>query len=109
MNRTLSQVQNWIELAQKAGWCVTRMAKNCGVSVRGLQRYFHQKMGQSPKAWLIQRRQEWAKDLLENGCSVKETAIFLGYRYAHNLSREFKKFWGSSPSESIKRDEPVAF
>ena len=106
MNARLDRVQNWLELAEEAHWAVAVLAKRAGTSVRMLERYFRQNMGQSPKAWLVEQRQRHAMDLLHDGCSVKETGAQVGYRYAQHFSREFKAYWGSCPSAHAASNKP---
>ncbi len=99
MNSRLNHVQDWLSLAKQANWSVTRFAKQCGVSVRTLERYFEETFRETPKAWLREQRQQLAIELLRDGNSVKETAAELGYNHATHFSREFKKFWSCSPIE----------
>ena len=98
MNSRLHQVQNWPELARQANWSVVLLAKNCRVSVRTLENYIHEKFGVCPLAWLFERRQQLALELLRDGSSVKETAMTLGYKYPTHFSRDFRKRWGQAPS-----------
>lgn len=99
MNTKLNHVQNWPELAEKANWSVSAIAKSCGVSLRTLERHFRKQLKISPKRWLAEERQRRALVLLNGGWSVKETATQLGYPYAHHLSREFKKRWNRCPTD----------
>ena len=102
MNTKLNNDPNWLELAQKTNWSVSGLAKACGVSVRTLELHFLKKLNCSPKAWLLQQRQQQALPLLRAGSSVKETAATLGYKSGYHLSRDFKKHWGYCPSQIDK-------
>jgi Helix-turn-helix domain/Cupin domain len=65
-----------------------------------LRHRFRKVFGISPQAMLIRLRIERAKDLLRNGnLTVKEIAQELGYSRQHDLSRAFRKYTGTSPSE----------
>ena len=99
MNERLHQIQNWPERAQVARWCANTLAKNCGVSLRTLERYFLKEMGKSPKAWLSEQRQQQAGKLMDNGSSVKAAAELLDFKHSNHLTNAFKKHWGSCPSE----------
>jgi transcriptional regulator GlxA family with amidase domain len=103
MNTRLSYIQNWSELAKEANWSVSELAKRCDVSTRTLDHYFKANMGQTPKKWLAESRQHQAINLLNRGHSVKEAAGALGYKYAPNFSRKFKKYWGFCPKDSLIR------
>jgi transcriptional regulator GlxA family with amidase domain len=99
MNTTLSKVQNWPELAQKADWKARNLARLCGVSLRSLEVWFLRTNAVSPKHWLCDQRRQRAIEFLKAGVSVKETASLLGYRYPHHLSRELKKNFGLNPTQ----------
>jgi len=100
MNTKLNHVNDWVQLAQKSNWSVTALAKLCRVSVRTLERHFVQTSNLKPKAWMAEMRQKQALELLRDGSSVKETAAWLGYSHNTHFSREFKKVWGFSPSQT---------
>jgi len=95
----LQRVENWISLARLANWSATKLAKDCNVSMSTLKRFFLRRMGKTPKAWLTEQRQYQAKAAIECGLSVKESAFQLGYQHPTQFSRDFKKFWGRSPSD----------
>lgn len=96
----LDNIENWPELVEKSNWSVAELATICGVTVRTLQRYIRSKFGRTPKAFIIGQRQKRALDLAtEKGMSVKELAWHLQFKYATHFSREFKKYWGCSPTD----------
>jgi AraC-like DNA-binding protein len=99
MNSLLHHIQNWPERGRQANWCAATLAKNCGVSLRTLERFCLKEMGKSPKAWLSEQRQQQAAKLLHDGCSVKETAGNLDYKHSTHLSRDYKGHWGCCPTE----------
>ena len=73
---------------------------------RGLERHFLETHGQKPKAWLAEQRQKQAFELLCDGSTiVKETAAVLGCRYTEHFSRDFKAYWGYSPTGRCNRCE----
>ncbi|HWY29504.1 MAG TPA: helix-turn-helix transcriptional regulator [Candidatus Acidoferrum sp.] len=92
MNTKLNCVENWPELAKQANWTVGKLAKQCKVSPRTLERFFLKNMVKSPKTWLLEQRQQQAGNLLHNGYSVKELASILGYKYPSHFSLEFKRY-----------------
>jgi len=98
MNPKLKNIQNWPELAQQAKWSASALARQCGVSVRTLERFFLKKNGKSPKTWLLEQRQQQANLLLRDGSSVKETADCLSYKHPNHLTNAFKKHWGYCPT-----------
>jgi len=96
--KSLAQIQNCPERAQHAKWSASVLAKQCGVSVDTLRRYFLKRKGKTTRAWLAEMRQLQAVELLRDGSSTKETANYLGYKQQTNFTRKFKEFWGNCPS-----------
>jgi transcriptional regulator GlxA family with amidase domain len=99
MGSRLDQIQNWPELARLAGYSASKLAKNCDVSLRTLQRFFPDKMGKTPKAWLAEQRQLDAVEVLKKCSCVKQAASNLGYKHTHHFSRDFKDYWGYCPTQ----------
>jgi transcriptional regulator GlxA family with amidase domain len=94
----LKHIQNWPELAREAKWSASKLAKQCGVSVRTIHRYFLKYVGKNTKTWLAEQRQHYALELLRDGTSIKETASCLGYKQQTNFSRQYKSQMGACPS-----------
>lgn len=63
------------------------------------RRLFKEHMGMSPVQYLIDLRMTRAKELLQMGFTVKETADKVGLQDQYYFSRLFKKTQGVSPSE----------
>jgi len=95
--------KNWGTLAERAKYTVAGLAKVCGWSVRQLQRNFRMIMRDRPKRALKALRLNAARTLLEDGVTVKAAAYSLGYARPEHLSRDFRKFYGLSPSELHKQ------
>jgi AraC-like DNA-binding protein len=98
MNTLFNHVQDWLALARQANWSVGKLAKLCNVSTRTLERQFLKNMGKTPRGWLSEQRQHQAMRFLQDGSSVKETAARLGYKYATNFTRKFKKHRSIHPT-----------
>jgi AraC-like DNA-binding protein len=98
MSKRLNPDQDWLPLAQRANWSVSKLAKLANVSTRTLERHFVKTMGKTPKVWLAAKRQKQALELLGDGTSVKQAASLLGYQHASTFTREFKKLSGLCPN-----------
>lgn len=73
-----------------------------------LRHRFRKLFGTSPQGMLIRLRMERAKELLRTSkLSVKEIAHELGYSRQHDLTRAFRKYSGTSPSEWKTRSNGV--
>lgn len=68
---------------------------------------FSQEVGVSPSTYIRERKLEEGKRMLSQlGASVTETAESLGFCDVSHFSRNFKQFYGISPSDLNHRDLP---
>lgn len=75
------------------------LAAQVGFNESYFSRYFKKHMGVSPKQYILKSRMEYAKNLLgENGLSVKETALTVGFTDQSAFSKTFKNMYGIAPS-----------
>ena len=78
---------------------VAALAAECGISEVYFRKIFLDKMGVSPKEYIIAMRMDYAKQLLAAGqLSVGEVATLCGYAEACHFSREFAARVGISPA-----------
>ncbi|NOU35983.1 MAG: helix-turn-helix domain-containing protein [Kiritimatiellaceae bacterium] len=75
-----------------------QLASTVGRSASFVAHHFEREFGQTPRQYILKRRMEEAKAMLENGRSVQETAEKLGFCDAFHLSKTFKRFWNKPPS-----------
>ena len=81
------------------------LASLCNISDVYFRKIFENKFGTSPKTYIIQRRIEYAKQLLESKqFSITEIALMCGYFEPCHFSREFSKHVGVSPLEYKKQN-----
>lgn len=79
---------------------VASLSELCGMSEVYFRKIFLHKFGRSPKEYLIEKRMEYAKQLLSSGqFDVSDVAELCGYAEPCHFSREFKKRVGVSPKE----------
>jgi AraC-like DNA-binding protein len=100
MRSRLNWIMDWKGLAGASRFCVKELSRQCGISVRQLERYFDQRMNQSPARWLSQLRQEQALRIIASGATMKEAANSLGYKHATHFSRAFKRHHGVPPTRA---------
>jgi AraC family transcriptional regulator len=74
------------------------LASTCELSVRHFARAFRQSTGQSPHRWLLERRVDRAKGLLElSAQSLGEIAAACGFANQSHFTRTFTRAMGISP------------
>lgn len=74
------------------------LASACGISVRHLARAFKATTGLPPHRWLLERRVDRAKELLEKtDDTLSDIALACGFADQSHLTRVFRSNSGSSP------------
>ncbi len=81
---------------------ISSLASLCGMSEVYFRKIFHHSFGISPKEYIIQKRMEYAKQLLELGeIEISNIAELCGYTEPCHFSREFKKRFGIPPKKHL--------
>ena len=104
MNGRLLRREQWDTLAKEANFKPAELAAVCSVSLRHLERFFHQHLCTTPRAWLRERQCFLAKQLILQGYSNKAVIAELKFASETHLCREFKKRFRVSP-QSFKPGE----
>ena len=77
---------------------LSRLAAECGLSVRHFARAFRRSTGMPPHRWLLNRRVERAKDLLRTrALSLADVGAFCGFADQSHFTRTFTAMVGVSP------------
>ena len=61
-------------------------------------RAFHRELGQTPHAYLVALRTQWAATMLQAGDSGAFAAASVGFADESHLARHFKKQYGHTPA-----------
>jgi AraC-like DNA-binding protein len=77
------------------------VARACGMSTSGVKQIFHRYTGQGIMRYFRDLKLKSAITLLNSGCSVKETALRLGFADQNYFSTYFKRMTGKSPRAYI--------
>jgi AraC-like DNA-binding protein len=88
-------------MARKASFRPAQMAFLSGRSLRQLQRFFHAKFDQTPRAWLRQLQCRLAKELLLQQYSIKEIVAELHFADQSQFCHEFKRIYKISPGSNL--------
>lgn len=85
---------------------VAEIAKKTAISESRLQEGFKQCFGKTVNTYIMERRMEMAKKLLETGnYSVDSTAWMVGYAHTGYFIRRFKEEYGMTPGEIKKTNK----
>ncbi len=97
MHSRLDRIEDWDEELRRANWNAAQLAQNCEVGEWELRHYVRVKFGPGLHDWIIGKRMKLA-GILVREMSVKQAALTLGYTQVSHFSRQFKAFYGISPS-----------
>ena len=77
---------------------LSRLATECGLSIRHFSRAFRQSFGVPPHRYLLKRRVERARELLERGSmSLLDIALACGFADQSHFTRVFRASCGITP------------
>lgn len=95
---SLAPLLEWATSHLDAGLTLDRLAERAGLSSRTLARRFTEQLGTSPGQWLLGRRLDAARILLERtDLPVEAIATRVGLASAVNLRRRFRAHFGTTP------------
>lgn len=95
---SLEPVMEWMEDRLDHDLTLAEIAERAATSVRTLNRTFRAQTGTTPLQWLIQRRLQRARELLETtDLSVEEIASRAGFGTAIGLRQHFRRVVGTTP------------
>jgi AraC-like DNA-binding protein len=98
----------WMHARYAEPFSVARLAEEVGMSVSAFHHRFKELMASSPVQYLKSVRLHKARALIVNeGAGAAMAAASVGYESASQFSREFKRFFGASPSEEARRVRAV--
>lgn len=69
-----------------------------GRSASFVAHHFASEFGKTPRQYILERKMEYARQLLEEGLQVQQTAERLGFYDAFHFSRQFRRYWKCPPS-----------
>jgi AraC-like DNA-binding protein len=84
------------------------IAQNVHMSVRAIQQGFRDELGTTPMLYLRNRRLERAHEdltdvIAQDGVTVTDIAARWGFNHLSNFAVLYKKRWGESPSDTLRR------
>ncbi len=99
----LDRIKDWPARAKAARYSVTALARQCDVSPRQLERFFHTRMTKAPHLWLHELRIQRALELVCDGTPLKQVAAELCYKATTYFAHDFKEFVGVTPGQYSRK------
>ncbi|WP_107660559.1 GlxA family transcriptional regulator [Nocardia suismassiliense] len=94
----LQPVLEWIEQNLERPLAQIEIARAAGMSVRSLQRHFHDQLGTTAQHWLLHARLDRARQLLETTeLPIDQVAEAAGFGTSMTLRRHFTREVGTAP------------
>ncbi|MDY5940627.1 MAG: AraC family transcriptional regulator [Eubacteriales bacterium] len=85
---------------------VEQLARQFHLNSNYITAVFKRKYGTTPKQYMLERKIECAKQLLQNrNCEIKEIAATLAFSSVYHFSNTFKRLTGMTPTE-YRRESP---
>lgn len=95
----LDIVKKYIDDHFTENFTLLDVAEHFFISYSHLSNVFHKTFGIPFQTYVISKRMNYAKELLQNpNLSIQEIAADVGYNNVFNFSRSFKNYFGVSPS-----------
>ena len=104
--KRIEETQEFIEDHLEAPLTLAEIAGASGLSRYHFLRVFKNEVGQTPFAYLSQRRVERARGLLRRGMPISQAAFAAGFADQAHLSRRFKQVVGVTPGEFVRGSAP---
>ncbi|MGQ4615645.1 AraC-like ligand-binding domain-containing protein [Nocardia sp. R7R-8] len=106
--RPVRRVVERIEASPELPFTIEELATDAGVTVRALQKGFHDLLGCSPMAYLREIRLNRAREALTDadpasGANVTDIALAWGFMHLGRFSVEYRRRFGESPSQTLRR------
>ena len=99
----VEQVIDYVQQHYTEKLTVGQIAAKLGLTRSYLTDLFHRKMGKSIQEYIIGFRILTAKQLMTEGCSVRQAAAQCGFNDYSYFTRRFTKETGVTPSQWLKR------
>ncbi len=97
-------IMQWMEQNYNQPLSLQEMAAYTGRSLSTFKRDFKQAAGTTPERWLVARRLQAARQLLQQGnCSVTQACRQAGFKNLSHFSKVYKLAYGSAPVHAAGR------
>ena len=98
----ITQATDWIKSHLNEPLMVENLASRCGMSVSGFHQHFKEITQLSPLQYQKSLRLMQARQMIKiHGAQISQVAMQVGYESPSQFSREYKRFFGISPSGDL--------
>ncbi|MDP4218752.1 MAG: AraC family transcriptional regulator, partial [Bacteroidota bacterium] len=102
-------IRSAVETHRSGNTSLEELAFLCNLSLSTFKRRFVKIYGQAPGRWLLQKRMELARDLIQQkGERPGEVYDKVGYENHSSFSQAFKQYFGESPTQLGKSTTRLA-
>lgn len=103
---TLSKVAELMEANFEEPLTAVEIARLSGLSLRQIQRLFHETLGTTPTRYYLRLRLQRARALLvQSGLSITEIAVACGFQSSGHFSKSYRSVYGRAPRS--ERQQPI--
>lgn len=99
IQQQVEQAIRWLTFQYHQPVSIEQMAQTLGYHRTHLSKMFKQHTGMSPMSFLLKIRMERAKLLLHEPLTIEQIASSVGFSDPLYFSKQFRKWYGRSPSE----------
>jgi two-component system response regulator YesN len=101
-HQTIKKIWETVDQMLAEDLSLHSLAERLYVNSSYLSRLFKKETGESFSSYVMTRRMERAKELLQGDAKVYDAANAVGYRDISYFAKVFRKYWGVAPSEIRK-------
>ncbi|MFS0837535.1 AraC family transcriptional regulator [Paenibacillus sp. 1P03SA] len=99
----------WLQLQYAQPVTIEQLAQHMGYHRTYLSKLFRQHTGLTPTQFLLKIRMERAKLLMTEGSTIEQIAYSVGFSDPLYFSKQFKKWFGCTPSEYRTKHGRLAY
>ncbi|PLY07070.1 MAG: AraC family transcriptional regulator [Arcobacter sp.] len=96
--RIIKNTYEFINDSIDTNFTLDSLATNVNLSKYHFLRLFKKEFGLTPHAFIVNERLNRANRLIQNGLTISEASIEVGFNDQSHFSRNFKKYFGYTPS-----------
>ncbi|GAA3403900.1 AraC family transcriptional regulator [Paenibacillus hodogayensis] len=99
VEQQVERTMRWLSVQYSQQVSIEEMSRSLGYNRTHLSKMFKQHTGMTPMHFLLKIRMERAKLLLREALTVEQVAASVGFADPLYFSKQFKKWFGRSPTE----------